>query len=64
MNVSLAVVRDRGTFGQVSVYFYSQAITPGIQTGVDYKLTPQVWTDQIGHKHKMVFVIDFKNRNC
>ncbi|XP_048257204.1 adhesion G-protein coupled receptor V1-like isoform X2 [Haliotis rufescens] len=56
MNVSLAVVRDRGTFGQVSVYFYSQAITPGIQTGVDYKLTPQEITFAAGENSKNMLI--------
>jgi hypothetical protein len=41
-NISLTVSRERGTFGDVSVYFYVDSIVEGTNMGLDYKVTPQV----------------------
>lgn len=41
-NISLTITRERGTFGDVSVYFYVENIIEGTNTGLDYKVTPQV----------------------
>jgi len=41
-NISLTVVRSRGTFGDVSVFFYAQSIVDGTNLGLDYRINPQV----------------------
>ena len=42
-NISLTVVRDLGTFGDVSVFFYAQSTVEGTNLGLDYKISPQVY---------------------
>lgn len=43
-NISLTVNRERGTFGDVSVYFYVNNVIEGTNLGLDYKVVPQVRT--------------------
>jgi hypothetical protein len=40
--ITLTVVRSEGTFGRVSVSYYTQAVTDDTVSGADYKLTPGV----------------------
>ena len=41
-NISLTIIRDRGTFGDVSVFFYAQSIVEGTNLGLDYIISPEV----------------------
>ena len=41
-NISLAVVRSMGTFGRVSVFFYSQPVTESTVAGQDYSMEDAV----------------------
>ena len=41
-SISLRVIRTEGTYGQVSVMYYSQSVTEDTDTGTDYRLVPGV----------------------
>lgn len=42
INVTLTVVRGKGTFGNVSVFYYAQSLGDGARPGADFILKPQV----------------------
>lgn len=41
-NITLTVLRDQGTFGEVTVFCYTQSITDGATQGIDYQFDPKV----------------------
>ncbi|KAL4228132.1 hypothetical protein ACF0H5_013567 [Mactra antiquata] len=53
-NISLTVMRDRGTFGDVSVYFYAQSLVAGTNLGLDYRINPQEIIFLNGEKTKQI----------
>ena len=42
-NISLTVFRDKGTYGDVSIFYYAQSTVEGTTMGIDFKITPQVY---------------------
>ncbi|XP_055956200.1 adhesion G-protein coupled receptor V1 [Patella vulgata] len=51
-NISLSVVRQRGKFGEVSVFYFAQSFQEGSTLGVDFKVSPQelrFQANQISH---------------
>ncbi|KAK3601208.1 hypothetical protein CHS0354_004408 [Potamilus streckersoni] len=46
-NISLTVLRDMGTFGDVSIFFYAQSVVDGTNLGFDYRITPELDMDSV-----------------
>lgn len=42
MAVTLTVIRDQGTFGDVSAFYYAQTLVNGATLNIDFEITPQV----------------------
>ncbi|KAJ8304146.1 hypothetical protein KUTeg_017729 [Tegillarca granosa] len=55
-NITLAVFRDKGTFGNVSVFYYAQSISQGATPGVDFKITPQDLHFAKGEDRKLIYI--------
>ncbi|XP_069819007.1 adhesion G-protein coupled receptor V1 isoform X3 [Dendropsophus ebraccatus] len=53
--LTLVAYRDKGTFGNVSLFFYAQNI--GAQLGLDYNVTSMILTFADGEKYKFIDVI-------
>ena len=41
-NITLTVLRDQGTFCEVTVFCYTQSMTDGATQGIDYQFDPKV----------------------
>ncbi|XP_069137444.1 adhesion G-protein coupled receptor V1-like isoform X2 [Argopecten irradians] len=55
-NISLNVFRDKGTFGDVSVFYYAQSIMEGTTQGTDYRIIPQELFFAKGESNKMIIL--------
>ncbi|XP_056394317.1 adhesion G-protein coupled receptor V1 isoform X2 [Hyla sarda] len=53
--LTLVAYRNKGTFGNVSLFFYAQNI--GAQLGMDYNVTSMILTFADGEKYKFIDVI-------
>ena len=65
-SISLRVIRTEGTYGQVSVMYYSQSVTEDTDTGTDYRLVPGVTLPfTIGHLDilNLLMIISVNNVN-
>ncbi|XP_052793587.1 adhesion G-protein coupled receptor V1-like [Mya arenaria] len=55
-NITLNVERTRGTFGDVSVFFYAQSVVEGTNLGLDYKITPEEIVFLNGETSKQILI--------
>ncbi|XP_060082724.1 adhesion G-protein coupled receptor V1-like [Ylistrum balloti] len=55
-NISLTVFRDKGTFGNVSVFYYAQSIVEGTTQGTDYRIVPKELFFAKGESNKMILI--------
>ncbi|VDI35962.1 G-protein coupled receptor 98 [Mytilus galloprovincialis] len=55
-NITLTIMRDEGTFGEVTVFCYAQGITDGTTQGQDFRFDPKEVTFKKGENRKYILI--------
>ncbi|CAG2257626.1 ADGRV1 [Mytilus edulis] len=55
-NITLTIIRDEGTFGEVTVFCYAQGITDGTTQGQDFRFDPKEVTFKKGENRKYIMI--------
>lgn len=54
LNLTLAILREQGTFGEVSVFCFAQSLVGGAIRGQDFNFEPRVSTRLLHMKEPLV----------